>query len=720
MSKWVLVGIVVVLSAAFLLLYLSHLSERAPVQISIAAGGSDGAYQHLVERYNSHLRPLGVQLVSHGASKGGFSNVRLLVDKKVQVAFVHGGFAGALRDGDYLSDERIKRRGAEWNQAWPEKLQNFQSLGRLFYEPLWVFYLGSADSNRLSSLEGQPINVGSDDRGTRTLATLLLDQNNVHFKPSLWLADPLPELKGGEDKPLGESRAAFLQLPANSPRVQALLHNLAARKQFDKSRAIKMATFSRDGTRLLVTLGDNTARIWNAVSGQEIAALKGHTDEINDARFSPDDKQVITASDDDTARLWDAASGQQIATFSGSGDDVNSAAFSPDGSRVVTASDDDKARIWDATSRQQTLVLEGHSDDVSTAIFSPDGKRVLTASKDTTARLWDAASGRELAVLRGHEKEVASAAFSPDGARIVTTSWDATARLWDATNGRLQTVLRGHEGLVRSASFSPDGKQLATASWDDTARIWDAASGLEVAILKGHADDVNSAEFSPNGLHLVTTSKDATARLWDARTWKEIGFFRNDAATGDAARRSSSRLQLMNFKDEVDAYAIRFPFLSKVDLPRGAIAFEPDIPAEPVTLLATTVALVVDKDWARQNPSLVRVLTDAVIHNPRPGIDEKTHKPILFYRSGQFPSLDDPEYEASQLAAPIYKSGDLPFLLRRTAKLSTRLPFNVAAFLDEYGGTLILSLIPILTILVPMTRAVPALYTWTIRRRILY
>jgi hypothetical protein len=263
-------------------------------------------------------------------------------------------------------------------------------------------------------------------------------------------------------------------------------------------------------------------------------------------------------------------------------------------------------------------------------------------------------------------------------------------------------------------------RMASTASWDDTARIWDAASGLAVAILKGHADDVNSAVFSPDGLHLVTTSKDTTARLWDARTWKEIGVFRNDAATGDAARSSSSRLQLMNFKDEVDAYAIRFPFLSKVDLPRGAIAFEPDIPAEPVTLLATTVALVVDKDWARQNPSLVRVLTDAVIHNPRPGIDEKTHKPILFYRSGQFPSLDDPEYETSQLAAPIYKSGDLPFLLRRTAKLSTRLPFNVAAFLDEYGGTLILSLIPILTILVPMTRAVPALYTWTIRRRILY
>jgi len=71
--------------------------------------------------------------------------VRLLVDKKVQAAFVHGGFAGAPRDRDYLSDERIKRRGAEWNEAWPEKLDKFVSLGRLCYEPLWVFYLGTTD-----------------------------------------------------------------------------------------------------------------------------------------------------------------------------------------------------------------------------------------------------------------------------------------------------------------------------------------------------------------------------------------------------------------------------------------------------------------------------------------------------------------------------------------------------------------------------------------------
>src|SRR5262249_2393259 len=192
------------------------------------------------------------------------------------------------------------------------------------------------------------------------------------------------------------------------------------------------------------------------------------------------------------------------------------------------------------------------------------------------------------------------------------------------------------------------------------------------------------------------------------------------ADAAEAEQRSRRRLQLMNFEAEADAYTVRFPFFSKVDLPRGAISFEPDIPADPVTLLATTVALLVDKNWAEQNPSLIKVLTDAVIHNPRIGIDEKTQKPFLFQRNGQFPSLDDPEFKVSEVAQSVYKSGELPFLLSRTAKMSERVPFAVAAYLDTHGTIQGLSLIAFITILVPLTPSIPALYNWTVRRRILY
>jgi dipeptidyl aminopeptidase/acylaminoacyl peptidase len=110
---------------------------------------------------------------------------------------------------------------------------------------------------------------------------------------------------------------------------------------------------------------------------------------VQTASFSPDGRRIVTAAEDHAARVWDAATGQQIAALevhSGLGE---SASFSPDGQRIVTASGDGTARIWDAATGQQIALLEGHSKKLVTASFSPDGRRIVTASADRTARIWD-------------------------------------------------------------------------------------------------------------------------------------------------------------------------------------------------------------------------------------------------------------------------------------------------------------------------------------------
>ena len=48
---------------------------------------------------------------------------------------------------------------------------------------------------------------------------------------------------------------------------------------------------------------------------------------------------MVTAAGDNTARLWDAATGEELAVLEGHEGDVTHAAFSPDGGRVLTASD---------------------------------------------------------------------------------------------------------------------------------------------------------------------------------------------------------------------------------------------------------------------------------------------------------------------------------------------------------------------------------------------
>jgi WD40 repeat protein len=90
--------------------------------------------------------------------------------------------------------------------------------------------------------------------------------------------------------------------------------------------------------------------VWNAATGQVIAKLEGHSDDVHRAAFSPDGQRVVTASDDNTARVWNAATGRVIANmpageFEGRSEEIAvhrgapspaSAAFSPDGQRIVT------------------------------------------------------------------------------------------------------------------------------------------------------------------------------------------------------------------------------------------------------------------------------------------------------------------------------------------------------------------------------------------------
>jgi WD40 repeat protein len=312
--------------------------------------------------------------------------------------------------------------------------------------------------------------------------------------------------------------------------------------------AFRFAAVSPDGRRIVTASQENTARVWDAASGQQIVVLRGHEARVQSPNFSADGSRIVTVSEDNTARVWHAESGQQIVVLRGHEARVQSADFSADGSRIVTASQDNTARVWHAESGQQIVVLRGHQDEVRSASFSPNGLRIVTASADKTARIWDGLTGREIAVLRGHEAHVQSAAFSPDGLRIVTASGDKSARTWDVGNTTKTAVLRGHEARVQSAAFSADGSRVVTASRDRTVRIWDAASGREVAVLRGHQDTV--AALSPDGSRIVTILFDRsadetnisewarvyldprgnTARLWDVASGKEIAALKPEYA----------------------------------------------------------------------------------------------------------------------------------------------------------------------------------------------
>jgi WD40 repeat protein/transcriptional regulator with XRE-family HTH domain len=348
------------------------------------------------------------------------------------------------------------------------------------------------------------------------------------------------------------------------------------------------ATFSPDGKYLATADGDGIARIWDAVTGEELLALKGHSDEVYHVEFSPDGRRLVTVSPDGQAILWDALTGEKLLTLSEgsaiywavfspdgsriaianyedgwvsiwdavSGDrlfilphpdtEVDSVAYSPDGSRIVTNSNDQTVRIWDADSGEELLSLYGYTINVTNAAYSPDGKRIATVVRNSQIKIWDAETGQEFFTIPAHSLDVLTVAFSPDGNRIVTASRDGTAKVWNISPSQefLTLVSEATISSGNALAYSPDGTRLAAAYSDPIARVWNLTTGEQLLSLVGHTESVNFITYSFDGTRIATASDDGTARIWDAKTGKESRTFSGyqDPVLGVAFSPDGSRI----------------------------------------------------------------------------------------------------------------------------------------------------------------------------------
>jgi WD40 repeat protein len=316
---------------------------------------------------------------------------------------------------------------------------------------------------------------------------------------------------------------------ADSTLLQALSRLSGEKVLTGHSNLVVSVAFSPDGKTILTGSTDETARLWDAVTGQTLFTLTGHSGWVNSVAFSPDGKLVATGSDDKTVRLWDATNGQLLTTLSGFTDGVGSVAFSPDSKTVLTGSNDKTARLWDTTSGKQLQSLP-HSYEVQTVAFAPNGKTFFTSDLDTV-KIWDASTFKLLKTTDKYPSYIVSMAVSPDGKTLLIGGGDNNAALWDVATGQTLFTFTGHKGIVGSVAFSPDGQTVVTGSDDKTARLWDAASGQLIQTLTGHLDSVRGVAFSPDGKTVLTGSFDTTARLWDASTTQHFLRLRAQGST---------------------------------------------------------------------------------------------------------------------------------------------------------------------------------------------
>src|SRR5262249_41484696 len=140
--------------------------------------------------------------------------------------------------------------------------------------------------------------------------------------------------------------------------------------------------------------------------------------------FSPDGKR-LAGPDQQTVKVWDAQTGQELFSLKGHTDQVYCVAFSPDGKHLASASDDTTVKVWDVQAIPKPLIRQGAATPVASMAFSPDGKRLVSGSgvpfgdwdelKPGVVKVWDAQTGQEGITLKGHTGEILSVAFSPDG-----------------------------------------------------------------------------------------------------------------------------------------------------------------------------------------------------------------------------------------------------------------------------------------------------------------
>ena len=285
---------------------------------------------------------------------------------------------------------------------------------------------------------------------------------------------------------------------------------------------------------------------------------------------------------------------------------------------------------------------------------------------ENVARLRDPKSGVSVGII---PSGITNAQQSPDLVSLGTLFYEPLWLFHRASEG-----MKRHEDLSgRTISIGPEGSATHALAVEFLARV-------------GIVDEHNAK--------LLPLAPDvATEKLLHG----EI-----DGVALLAAWESPAVRQLVSAQDIVlasvlraDAFVALYPYLSKVVLPAGVGDMAKNRPPTDVVLVAPQASLVVREDL---HPAIQYLLLEAAreIHSA----------PGMFRRAGQFPAAESIDLPLSTHAQQFYKTG-APFLQRH-------LPFGLAV-LAQQGLVL---LIPVLGVVYPMLKFLPALYAWGMRRRV--
>lgn len=184
--------IIAIIILAFLVQALNPLPPR---KFTISTGGPAGAYYAFGLEYEALIADEGLNLeVTNSA--GSVENIERLRNGETDVAIVQGGVMD-MKDA-----------------------QGLQSLGSLFYEPVWLFYRKNLDIRRITQLKGRRIGIGIEGSGMRPVALQLLEVNGITEDNSTLVSNTLTEMT--QEMIDGDLDAVFMVVSPVAEAVQQL------------------------------------------------------------------------------------------------------------------------------------------------------------------------------------------------------------------------------------------------------------------------------------------------------------------------------------------------------------------------------------------------------------------------------------------------------------------------------------------------------------------
>ncbi|KAM9107527.1 kinesin-like protein KIF21B isoform 4-T5 [Megaptera novaeangliae] len=301
-----------------------------------------------------------------------------------------------------------------------------------------------------------------------------------------------------------------------------------------------------DATDELLFTGskDRSCKMWNLVTGQEIAALKGHPSNVVSIKYCSLSGLVFSVSTS-YIKVWDIRdSAKCVRTLTSSGQvvsgdacaaastrtitsaqgehQINQIALSPSGSMLYAASGN-AVRIWELSRLQPVGKLTGHIGPVMCLTVAQTASQhdlVVTGSKDHYVKMFELGECVTGTVGPTHNFEPPHydgiECLAIQGDVLFSGSRDNGIKKWDLEQQELmQQIPTAHKDWVCALAFVPGRPMLLSACRAGVIKVWNVDNFTPIGEIKGHDSPINAV--CTNAKHVFTASSDLTVKFWSAR-----------------------------------------------------------------------------------------------------------------------------------------------------------------------------------------------------------